>query len=500
LLAGAGVADPLAQKAILLTSTRLGRATPQSAMGTQTGWQPDWGWGALDLEQALQVKTNFFTDDVEGDQVRFFRSTAQAAGERATLVWNRRNIGCIGAGCGDTNSQNFKLSNLDLIARDAATGQVVASSTSTIDNVEQVRSTASGDLVYVVRAVGPVEGPDPVDAEPFALAARRQVFPLEAPRPSVALGSTPAVVQPGVDVTVQATIANPSSDLTGENVQATLELPAGVQLAPGSAPATVALGTLSKDGTSGDEAVVTWIVRGTADGLHRLEIRATSTRYGETMSRDVARDLLVDGTAPELTLDVSAGGRDDAAIPVSWTAADAGLANTLLEVSTDNGAFAPWRTDPAGAATYPGEAGRTYVFRLVASDTAGNIASTTSGVVTVNRPVATVTPTATPTVPAEPRVPSGLRIRSTTFTRTRVTVSGSVSGGVTGTVRATFTARAGGRTRTVTRTATLRGRFFTLRLPLPRALRAARRGRITVSYAGPARYLPATATRTLRRR
>ncbi|MDX6258344.1 MAG: serine protease AprX, partial [Kribbellaceae bacterium] len=45
LLAGAGIRDPKVVKAILINSARQGRATPASTMGTQTGWQPDWGWG-----------------------------------------------------------------------------------------------------------------------------------------------------------------------------------------------------------------------------------------------------------------------------------------------------------------------------------------------------------------------------------------------------------------------------------------------------------------------
>lgn len=90
LLGGAGITDPLAQKAILVNSARLGRATPEAAMGSQIGWQPDWGWGELDLEAAHGQRTNFQTGTVEGGSARFYRATPAAAGERATLVWNRR--------------------------------------------------------------------------------------------------------------------------------------------------------------------------------------------------------------------------------------------------------------------------------------------------------------------------------------------------------------------------------------------------------------------------
>src|SRR5207302_3938686 len=89
LLAGSGITTPIAQKAILIDSARRGRATPSSSMGTQTGWQPDWGWGALNLTQALQERTHFYTSDVPGVEAQFYLASLQSAGDRATLVWNR---------------------------------------------------------------------------------------------------------------------------------------------------------------------------------------------------------------------------------------------------------------------------------------------------------------------------------------------------------------------------------------------------------------------------
>jgi serine protease AprX len=90
LLAGAGIRDPKVVKAILINSARPGRATPASSMGTQTGWQPDWGWGEMNLDAAFHQRLNFARGDVPADGARFFRATAQAPSDRATLVWHRR--------------------------------------------------------------------------------------------------------------------------------------------------------------------------------------------------------------------------------------------------------------------------------------------------------------------------------------------------------------------------------------------------------------------------
>src|SRR5207248_2626298 len=62
LLYGAGLTDPLVVKSILLDSATLGRATPASPMGTQTTWQPDWGWGELNLDAAYRQRDNFAAD------------------------------------------------------------------------------------------------------------------------------------------------------------------------------------------------------------------------------------------------------------------------------------------------------------------------------------------------------------------------------------------------------------------------------------------------------
>ena len=140
LLQASGVADPLAVRALLLDSARQGRATPASAMGTQTGWEADWGWGELDLTSALAQRTNYASGSVTGGSARFYRATVQSAGDRATLVWNRRVTGCVLPGCGIGTAST--LTDLDLKQLDPATCTLQTSSASSIDNVEQVRSPA----------------------------------------------------------------------------------------------------------------------------------------------------------------------------------------------------------------------------------------------------------------------------------------------------------------------------------------------------------------------
>jgi hypothetical protein len=269
LLYSSGVTDPLAIKAVLLDSARQGRApgcTPSPcAMGTQAGWQRDWGWGELDLTDALAQRTNFAEGALPGGSVRFYSATPESTGDRATLVWNRRASGCVDPGCTTTA---YTLSNLDLKQLDPTTCAVQTSSASAIDNVEQVRAPAGSSGQQVLYDVEANSGVDGLPAEPFALATTRALTPLASPAADVTLATSVAEPQVGQDVEVDATVTNSSPDLTADSTSVTLDLPAGTDLVSG--PVTQAVGQLAHGGQPGDRAGVSWVVRATTAGTHRL--------------------------------------------------------------------------------------------------------------------------------------------------------------------------------------------------------------------------------------
>jgi hypothetical protein len=242
----------------------------------------------LDLTQALAERTHFHTASVRGGSARFYRATIGATADRATLVWNRRAQGCVGPGCMPTA---FTLTNLDLQQLDPSTGTVQASSSSTVDNVEQIRSPAGlvgQQVLYKVKASSSV---DSLPAEPFALTGTRQVTPLASPEPTASLELSSGQIEPGQEVTVTARVANPSPDLTAEDAQVTLQLPAGVELVAGAQAQQ--LGTLALAGQDGDEGTATWTVRGTADGVHQLVAAIEAARYGESFAGQGAASLTV---------------------------------------------------------------------------------------------------------------------------------------------------------------------------------------------------------------
>ncbi len=475
-------------------------------MGTQTGWQPDWGWGELDLNTALAQRLNFAADTVPANGVRFYRATTQAAGDRATLVWDRRVSLCHSTGCGyqpNSGWQVFTLSNLALTELDANTGAVQAQSNSTLDNVQQVRSPAAGSVIYKVTS-GQVDG---LSGEPFALAAKNPLTPLVTPQPATTVQlSNTSWLHPGVPVTVTAQVANPSPDLTAGSVQATLALPAGVSLVSGSP--TVSLGTLGTKGSGSDTATVSWIVEGTSDGLKQLSVTTSGTAYGSTLSSTASGSFGVDSTAPTVSIATPGGSTTNPAMPIAWGATDAGsgVASYDIDVSVDGGPLSPWMSATGGtAATYIGEAGHTYVFAVRATDHLGNESSWLSSapLVVSEPPVSgggggggkgTQPTSATGVSLANP----GLRVSGVKRSSATITIAGEVARAAHAAVLVTWTARVGKKVYRVVRRARPRHGHFKLTLAIPADARSAKSATLVFSYPRSGRY--AAETRRLRLR
>jgi hypothetical protein len=487
LLAGAGIRDPKVVKAILINSARPGRATPSAPMGTQAGWLPDWGWGELNLDAAYRERLNFARGDIAGDTARFFRANVQSPGDRATLVWHRRVADCqpLRQGCYyDTNSgfRVYTLSNLDLTEYDATTGAERGTSASTVDNVEQVRSAAPGTVVYKV-AAGQVDGPL---GEPFAIAATREVTPLATPRPttSLTLDATNAK-RAGDPVRVDATVANPSPDLTAENAQVTLTLPAGVELVTGQQ--TQPLGTLQKQGSAGDRATASWTVRGTTDGLKQLIASASATRYGSTFRSSATSSFSVDARPPAVTVSAAAPASPHT-IDFAWGGSDdSGVTRFDIESNVNGGPFSPWLTaTTATSGQLAVTTGNRYRVRVRATDTLGN---TSPFVLSDEVPVAGTgdQSSAPPPNPADNHPPASraqspqLRIAAVRMKGRRLIVRGSVATGASGKIAGVWIGRVQGSRRSARSNTYAHLRGFRLAFDLPRR---ARRGRLTVTYVG----------------
>jgi hypothetical protein len=94
---------------------------------------------------------------------------------------------------------------------------------------------------------------------------------------------------------------------------------------------------------------------------------------------------IVDATPPASSVtSVVAAGACSQDLDVAWSGSDAvaGIGAYSILVSEDAGPFVPWIVSDATAGRFPGKWGRSYAFRSVAEDLAGNVedASAVSGV------------------------------------------------------------------------------------------------------------------------
>ena len=269
----------------------------------QTGWEPDVGWGELDVADAIAQRGNSVIGDVEAGKARFYRANVDPA-ERVTLAWNMR--GVLGEFVGDhvyfaTTDLNLRQYRPDGTEISPPTDPGWGAGPDAVDpndTVEQVRAPSpGGQLIYKVSADSTVEGQA---AERFGLASANALTALESPDvdPVDVSQSGTGPINCSQTVTVSARLANPSSDIETTSSSLALELPSGLELISGSATQPVSGGTLAVDETSEE---VSWIVRATGSGTHQLALRGQAAAYGTTFTnREQLAAISADCTPPRV--------------------------------------------------------------------------------------------------------------------------------------------------------------------------------------------------------
>ena len=117
-------------------------------------WDKWYGWGYLNLSSAALHATDVFDKVVpvptQNNRIARFFIGQMFANEKATLTWNRHVA---------YNGPNYPsivlgLSNFDLASYSYISGTMMSSSSSLIDNVEQVAAPSSGLAVLKVYSTG----------------------------------------------------------------------------------------------------------------------------------------------------------------------------------------------------------------------------------------------------------------------------------------------------------------------------------------------------------
>ena len=263
-----------------VNSAKPGRATPAEAMGSQTGWQPDWGWGMLDLSTAFAQRLNFATAS-SGSRPGAGPARPRASTARPSApATARRSPGTAARSAASASAARRKGSPSRISSSSSSTAPARLPRRARATSITSSRrarlaaatsSTRSGSASDVVGLDGRAlraRGEDSADARSSRL----------SPTSRFTRASRPA--SPGDVVTLTAELVNPSPDLTGLGTSVTLDLPAGAELVSGSQ--TQDLGTLETNGSSGDTATASWDVRLPDAGPQDFAARAETTRYGES--------------------------------------------------------------------------------------------------------------------------------------------------------------------------------------------------------------------------
>jgi len=372
LLEGAGIGDPMAQRAILINSARdwNGKSTGLAGWAPpQASWRPEVGWGELDLTTTLAHRGDYALGEVKGGEAAYFSATVPT-GAKATLAYEMRGYF---VGFPNPGTQTFRYTQSDLDLHQYEGGSEVAPSADPghgggpdavdpDDTVEQVRAPAGPqEIVYKVEAVTDVVG---AEAEPFAIASSAPLTALDAPvvRP-VSLAASAHRAPCGQDVVISAALDNESDDLGSDGTELELEIPDGTSLISGATTQVVSGGGLDPGEVS---EVHQWTVKADSEGMKTFVVTGSGAGLGTGFTRSVEIDVEADCTPPSTTIDSGPPSLTNDSTP---TFSFSGAADGGYECSIDGGAFSGCDSPLTVGPLADGDR----AFSVVAVDAVGNV-------------------------------------------------------------------------------------------------------------------------------
>lgn len=347
LLMSAGVTDPREIKALLINTAE--------DYGT-SGGDYDYGWGYVDLNHAYTHTSDVRLATLSGStEYKLYKGYAYS-GDLATLVWNRHAT-YDGASYPTTY---YDLSDLDLHMYKESDGSTISSSTSSDENVEQVKSTVDANVVVKAEKFSFASG---ITSETFALATEEGFTLTTLPSLSISV-SNPSRIAPGKDFVVTADVTN-NGDITAHNINASLySLPSGFSIVSGANPQT--LGSISSSGTK----TATWTVTTTADDdYYTIAATYDSVSYGESYGDIGFGFITVDSIPPAITISSPQNDTYTTTITLNYGVSEA---TSWEGISVDGGA-----DQSGGNQSITGLNDGPHYITVYANDTAGNMNSAT---------------------------------------------------------------------------------------------------------------------------
>ncbi|MEM6455920.1 MAG: S8 family serine peptidase [Acidobacteriota bacterium] len=263
--------DPKASKAVLINT-----ADARDSSGSVDGsaWNADFGWGYLNLGEAWLNGTDVFRNSVTDDAVdyKLYLGTMYED-EKATVVWHRH----VDSNGTSTPTQIADLSDLDLYAYSASNGALIDSSTSHIDNVEQIAVDSDGDVVLKVELYGSLDST--LSKQTYALATEENFVKVDPPSLSAtAIDVSAPSGFPGFFPIQMAVQVTNSGEAPAAATLMTVTAPSGWMAMPvlpfvtipGGATVTMPVMVFSNCGSAGQSETI--------------DISLTSNAYGETFT------------------------------------------------------------------------------------------------------------------------------------------------------------------------------------------------------------------------
>jgi len=277
--------DPKGVKALILnTANNDGTFSDKNAFG----------WGVMDLESAYFHKDDVFLNNVEENSYKFYEGTNTQPGDKVTLVWNRHVIysGAINP------STYYQLNDLDLNLYDESNNNIIDSSTSSVDNVEQVEVNDVYSNVVVKVDAFTTDFYHDSDIEEFALATEEDFESVDPPSFTLKIFNDTLPVEKLKFIITTDVINN--GDINAHNTVAMISLPNGMYL--DSDTYSKSIGTIRP----GIGKSTSWNVIAENNGSYLIKINVNSDSYGEYFTgnsskiMDIEKDTDGDGD-PDIT-------------------------------------------------------------------------------------------------------------------------------------------------------------------------------------------------------
>ncbi len=252
LMEDGGNHNPIAQKAVLLNTADAWTSNNTAGTGddepvTGSHWDISYGWGYLDGWESQFNRTDYFVtsvvprnDNATEDDYKLYVGH-MFAGEKATMVWEKRGEYVAGSPASPT----YSLADLNLRLYNEETGALVDSDVGGGDNVHQVATNSSITAVIKPYAWSTTFSGG-VSQEQFALATEENFVEAVFPESFQGIVMRPSQVQPNEEFIYRGKVRN-DSDLASHANRIEVQLPAGWSIVSGPNPQNI--GSVAGGGT-----------------------------------------------------------------------------------------------------------------------------------------------------------------------------------------------------------------------------------------------------------